>query len=91
MASQQKTKQPYSSRTCNSIYILAIVYLVPVTEKAYLQCFVGKKRYRYNMWGGVAALRTLRPLKRAIGLLNTTYPRGINDHHFYKSFIYPRA
>jgi len=26
-------------------FILAIVYLVLVTEKGYLKCFVGKKRY----------------------------------------------
>jgi hypothetical protein len=37
-------KQPFNFWTSN-IYILALVYLVPVTQKKYLKYFVGKKGY----------------------------------------------
>jgi hypothetical protein len=40
-----KIKQPCNSRTGNFIYILAIVYLVPVNEKGYLKCIVDKNGY----------------------------------------------
>ena len=44
-AGQEKITESLYSRTGNFIYILAIVYLVLVTEKWYLKCFVGKKGY----------------------------------------------
>ena len=39
---KRKIKQPFHFRTSNFVYILAIVNLVPVTEKGFLKCFVGK-------------------------------------------------